>query len=499
MNPKQTFLFLGLGIAALLCGCTMAPDYQRPDTQATLAPAWPQGEAKPPRALPANQPDPTPDLIGWRDFYTDPRLQKLIERSLTNNPDLRLAALNVEKARAQYQITEAPLLPTIDAAGSGQLQRTAKTLSGTGYPVTSHAYTLSLGFTSYELDLFGRLRSLKAQALDQYLSLKETRTATQITLVSEIAGAWFTWLADRDTLALDQDIVKSQRTSTEALRKSRAQGIATELDLRDAQTALDGYAADAAEAARQVALDRNALEQLLGEPLTPEVEAYLTKDAALDGGNGGDGGKNAALLRDLPPGLPSDLLERRPDLRAAEDTLRAANANIGAARAAFFPSITLTAALGTASNGLSGLFADGSNIWQFAPKISLPLFDGGVNQANLDVAKASRDIAVTEYQKAIQSAFRETADALASRSSYQDQLRAVEQEVADAAEAYRLAKLRSDAGVDTLLNTLTRQRTLFTARRAAITLRLAKLENLVTLYRVLGGGWQEGGEGSAKL
>ncbi|SDU00937.1 outer membrane protein, multidrug efflux system [Verrucomicrobium sp. GAS474] len=489
MNVPANRRRLALLLPVLLAGCTMAPDYQRPAADGIVEPAWPKsGTVKPVSTDTAGK--PTADLIGWRDFYTDPRLQRLIERSLANNGDLRVAVLNVARARAQYQISDSLLFPTVDGVASADIEKTPKTLSQTGSPVTSHAYSLSLGTTSYELDLFGRVRSLKDQALHAYLALQETQTSVQITLVSEVAGAWFTWLADRDLLRFNTESLATQRQSVDALRQSRKQGVISELSLRDAEALLHSSEADVAQATRQVAQSRNALEQLLGEPLTPEVEVFLTQ--------GGGLATSSVSLPQLPPGLPSDLLTRRPDLRAAEQTLQAYNANIGAARAAFFPSVTLTAAVGTGANGMSGLFAKGSGLWQFAPEIRLPIFDGGVNAANLKVSKIDRDIALTQYKQTIQTAFRETADALAARATYEDQLRATEQEAKDAEESYNLSLLRFHNGIDTLLNTLTRQRTFLAAQQTAINLRLARLQNLVTLYRVLGGGWQEGGKKEAE-
>ncbi|HEY8965714.1 MAG TPA: efflux transporter outer membrane subunit [Candidatus Methylacidiphilales bacterium] len=482
---RRVRLLLPAAAVLALAGCTMAPDYQRPDTgDAVISPAWPGAAQTPPQAAKPGR--PPADLVGWRDFYKDPRLQRLIERALANNPDYRLAVLNVARLRAEYQISESALFPSVDGTAGYDYERTAKDLTGLGRPTVTHAYSLSLGVTSYEVDLFGRVRSLKDQALHQYLAVQETQQATQITLVSEVAGAWFLWLAERDLLRFNRETLATQRKSAEAIRKSREQGVASELTLRDAEAALHDAEASVADAERQVAQARDNLELLVGEPITPDVETFLTQ-------GGGLSDPKAAFLPDLPAGLPSDLLARRPDIRSAEQTLIAANANIGAARAAFFPSITLTAAVGTASDGLSGLFARGSGFWQFAPEVRLPIFDGGVNAANLKVAKIDREAAVVTYRKDIQTAFRETADALAARATYARQLKALEQESADARKAYDLSMLRYREGVDTLLNALTRQRTYLVAEQSAINLRLARLQNLVTLYRVLGGGWQEGG------
>ncbi|AJC19520.1 AdeC/AdeK/OprM family multidrug efflux complex outer membrane factor [Pandoraea pulmonicola] len=467
--------------AALLAGCTLAPHYERPE--APIATTFPNGPAyKTPAG--ANQNGATnanavaaADL-GWRDFFTDPRLQKLIEIALQNNRDLRVSMLNIEAARAQYQIQRSALLPSIGAAGQASVQRTPADMTASGRAGISRSYQVGVGFTSYELDLFGRIQSLKDQALETYLATEDTAKAAHITLVSEVATAYLTWLADQELLRLTADTLKSQQSSYDLTKRSFNVGTASGLDLRQAQTPVDTARANFAQYTRQVAQDENALALLIGQPLP----ADLPPGRSLDG---------QGLLTDLPAGLPSDLLLRRPDVTAAEHTLKGANANIGAARAAFFPSISLTANAGTASASLSNLFKGGQGAWSFAPTITLPIFAGGQNVANLDLAKVQKRIEIANYEKAIQTAFREVSDGLAARGTLDDQIAAQESLVKASEESYKLSDLRYRNGVDSYLNALVSQRSLYSAQQTLIATRLARWSNLVTLYKALGGGWEE--------
>ncbi len=474
----KTFLPLLAG-AAFLGGCSLIPDYDRP--AAPTATAWPTGPAY--GMTPAGQAERQASAdIGWRDFFTDRRLQSLIALALDNNRDLRVAALTVEATRAQYQIEQADLFPSIEASGSGLNERLPARLSTTGRPMVSRQYSVGVGFTSYELDLFGRVRSLQEEALEQYFAQDDTRISTQITLVAAVANAYFNLLADQELLRLTEDTLASQRQSYDLTRQSNAQGVASELDLRQAETSVRSAEANLAQYTRQVAQDRNALALLVGQSLPPALEAALAAARGLDA----DG-----LLADLPAGVPSALIERRPDVRAAEHSLKAANANIGAARAAFFPTITLTATGGVASNGLSELFRGASRTWTFAPNISVPIFEGGRLEAGLDYAKTMKNIEVARYEKTIQTAFREVSDALAARGTFDDQMQAQQSLVDASAVRYRLSELRFRNGVEGYLNTLDAQRTLYGAQQTLIVTRLSRLSNLVTLYKTLGGGWSE--------
>jgi multidrug efflux system outer membrane protein len=475
-----TRMFRAIAVVALTAGftgCSLVPDYLRPS--APISQSWPRGAAYDKTSATADAPASD---IGWRDFFGDALLQSLIDLALKNNRDLRVAALNVETAQAQYRIQRADLFPAINASGTSDTQRTPADLSSRGQATVSRSYSVGLGVTSYELDLFGRIRSLNLQALENYLSLDETRISTQISLVAEVANAYLTMLADQQLLQLTQDTLLSQRQSYELTQQSRLRGVATELDLRQQETSVRTAEANLALYTRQVAQDRNALELLLGGPLPAAVEQRLAQPVDL---------ANQSLPSALPAGLPSDLLTRRPDIRAAEHTLKAANANIGAARAAFFPSISLTGSAGTSSASLSGLFKNGSAAWSFAPQISLPIFDAGSNQANLDVAKLQKDIGIAQYEKAIQTAFREVADALAASGTYDEQLTAQQKLVEASDVSYRLSDLRYRSGVASYLDALVAQRSLYSAQQTLITTRLNRATSLVTLYKVLGGGWSE--------
>ncbi len=466
--------------AVLLAGCSLIPFYDRP--AAPTAAAWPTGPAYGPEAGDQTGRPAAAD-IGWRDFFTDQRLQGLIELALSNNRDLRVAALNVEAARAQYQIQRADLFPSIDATGSGLNERLPARLSTTGAPMIERQYSVGVGFTAYELDLFGRVRSLKEEVLEQYFAQEETRTSVQIALVAEVANAYLTLQGDQDLLRLTQDTLKSQRQSYDLIKLNSGQGVATELDLRQAETSVRTAEVNLAQYTRQVAQDRNALVLLVGQALPAGLEADLAEGHGLDA--------KGIPLADLPAGVPSALLERRPDIRSAEHSLKAANADIGAARAAFFPTITLTASGGTASTGLSELFQGASRTWTLAPNIVVPIFEGGRLEASLDYAKVTKNIEVARYEKAIQTAFREVADALAARGTLDDQLRAQGALVEASDVRYRLSDMRFRNGIEGYLNTLDAQRTLYSAQQTLIVTRLSRLSNLVTLYKALGGGWSE--------
>ncbi|XEG70267.1 efflux transporter outer membrane subunit [Pseudomonas sp. abacavir_1] len=453
---------LPLLLALLLGGCVnLAPDYQRP--AAPVAAQWP-GAAP----AGASQAD-----VDWREFFVDARLRDTVARALANNRDLRVAALNVEYQRAQYRIQRAELFPAVSASAEGTRQRALSD----GTTAVSSQYSVGLGVSSYELDLFGRLRNLKDAALEDYLALEQTRRSTQISLVAEVAGAWMTLAADQQLLKLARDTHASQQKTYELVQRSHGLGGESGLSLAQARSTVESARAEAASYASQVEQDRNALELLVGERL----------DASL---LPGDTGLDAALLVTVPAGLPSSLLQRRPDVLAAEHTLKAANADIGAARAAFFPSVSLTASGGSASGELSGLFKSGSRAWSFAPSISLPIFDAGSNQAGLDAAKITRDIDVANYEKALQTAFSEVADALSVRSHINERLDAQRELTAATDKSYDLSLALYKQGSDSFLEVLDAQRSLYSAQQTLISLELAEQVNRVTLYKVLGGGWQ---------
>jgi len=475
MNPlkglamnKNRLLLLGM-IVALLGGCAPAPQYTRPPSPVPAA--WPSGAAY--NDIKSAASAPTAAELPWREFFTDERLQQVIGIALKNNRDLRLAALNVEKARAFYGIQRAELLPSVDAAGSGRRERVPADLSSGGSAITNQRYDVNLGISALEIDFFGRIRSLKDRALEEYLATEEARRGARILLVSETANAWLALAAEREHLKLARSTLDAQETSFSMIRKRQELGLASALDLHRAQSQVDAARGEVARSEQRTAQIENALNLLAGAPLPP---------ALLPAELGG-----VSPPREISPGLSSDLLLRRPDLLAAEHRLKAANANIGAARAAFFPRISLTAAFGTASADLSGLFASGSGAWSFVPRITMPIFDARTWSA-YEVTKVEREISVAQYEKAIQTAFRETADALAVRGTVNRQFAAQQSLVDAVAEVHRLAELLYAKGIEGYLSVLDAQRSLYGARQGLVVLRLARLANLVTLYRVLGGG-----------
>jgi multidrug efflux system outer membrane protein len=469
MGRVNTVLFLLLGGFLFLGGCSMTPKYTRPE--APVPAAWPTGAAY--DNAQTSPGAPAAAGLGWREFFTDERLRKVIETALNNNRDLRVAALNVVRARAVYGIARADLLPTIEATGRGGKQGVPADLSLFGAAGTVSEYNVNLGISSWEIDFFGRIRNLKDKALEEYLATEQARHGAQILLVSGVANAYLAFAADRETLKLAQSTLDSQKAAYDLIRRRYDVGLSTELDLRQAQTRVDAARVDAALYSRLVAQDENALDLLVGS----KVPAELLPD-------------NLTLVspaREISPGIPSEVLLLRPDILQAENLLKAANANIGAARATLFPRISLTAAFGTASSELSGLFKPGSESWNFFPQIVVPIFDARAWSA-LDAVKVEQEIAVARYEKAIQTAFREVADALAVRGTVEDQLSAQRSLVGAVSETYRLSNARYTKGIDSFLGVLDAQRSLYAAQQGLIAVRLAKLANQVTLYAVLGGG-----------
>jgi multidrug efflux system outer membrane protein len=470
MNPERlarvTLLIGVLGIT--LTGCAnLAPDYERP--VAPVATAWPTPQSNEPGAI-------TADELGWKEFYSDERLRQLITQALDSNRSLRQTALAVESSRSQFQITRASALPTVDAGGGSTAQRS--------YGQTTHAYSAALGISAFELDFFGRIHNLRGQALEIFLASEETLRAMRITLVAEVATAYLTLAADQQSLRLATSTLASQQKSLDLTLRTFEIGTASGLDVATAQASGDTARADIATFGTQVAQDLNSLTLLVGQPIEPALvtDTGITVTDPL-----------TPLMTMVSPAaeLPSELLQRRPDVLAAERILRAANANIGAARAARFPSITLTTSVGTASSQLSQLFSGGSGLWSFAPLVSVPIFDGGSGAANVRVAEVARDSALASYEATIQTAFKEVANALAAQRNMSELLAARQSLLAANEKIYRLTEARYRKGLDSSLSVLTVQRSYYTAQQSMITARLQEASNWVSLYRVLGGGWQQ--------
>ncbi|HET8748672.1 MAG TPA: efflux transporter outer membrane subunit [Ramlibacter sp.] len=455
-----SFKTLGaLAAALVLAGCTsLIPKYERP--------ALPVPDAFP---YPAAQEGTPAASLPWQQFFTDERLRTLIATALRNNRDLRVAVLNIAQARAQYDIRNADRLPTV--AGTASASRAPSPVNG--QQVTT--LQANIAFSAWEIDLFGRIASLSEAALAQYFATEEGRNAAQTTLVASVASTWLALAADEELLELTRQTLQTREESLRLTRLRFENGASSELDFRLAQSLYETARATLAQLQRQRATDLDTLALLVGEPVSPQYEVGLTT------------GK--VLLADVPAGLPSDVLVRRPDVRQAEQQLLAANANIGAARAAFFPRITLTAGIGTASSDLAGLFKGGAWGFTVAPTLVQTIFDAGRNRANLAATEVSRDIAVAQYERAIQQAFREVADALAGRATFGEQVRAQAAVVEAETVRYRLARLRYENGVASYLDLLDAQRSLFAAQQALVQARLASLQNQVQLYRSLGGGW----------
>jgi outer membrane protein, multidrug efflux system len=467
-NFTRTGWLLAAAIGVSACGIL---EPRLPDAAPEIPAEWPlpptTAAMVPGAAAPATQ--ATAD-IGWREFFTDANLEELIAQALANNRDLRIAVLNVEKARAQYRIQRADRVPSIDATGAmyraGNDGRTTETFSA------------SVGITEYELDLFGRVRNLSESALQRYLAQEETRRSAQLSLIAEVANVYLTLAADQEQLRLARATLATREQSYAITEKRHELGAVSGLDLSQSRTLVEGARADAARYAGQVAQDINALNLLVGAPVDPQRLPAGFADPV-------------SGLAELPAGLPSEVLLRRPDVLAAEHVLRATNANIGAARAAFFPSISLTGSIGSVSTELSGLFDGGTQVWTFTPQVRVPIFEGGRLRANLHVTQADRDIALAQYERSIQQGFREVADALALTSSLAEQRSALQALVDAARQGEALAQARYSAGRDSYLVRLESQRTLYVAEQALISTRLAEQSNRVVLYKVLGGGWLE--------
>ena len=472
MLMKHASLSL-LTATVLLGGCSLAPDYNRP---ALPVPAsLPADGASHPSAPPSSPSPRAVADIGWRDFFTEPRLESVIELALENNRDLRIALANVEQARALYRVERAGLVPSISADGTGTKQRLTQSQAALyGGDRTQETWSASIG-AAWEIDLFGRIRNLSEAALEQFFATEENRKAAQISLVAETANAWLTLSADQAQLAVAEASLDAFKKTFDLTKARFEEGAGSAIDVRQAQTSYDAARAQVAALKAQVAQDRNALTLLAGTTVPADLLPA-------------EGNARPATLVALPVGVDSGVLLQRPDVQAAEHQLIAANANIGAARAAFFPRISLTGLFGTASNDLSDLFKSGTGVWSFTPSISLPIFQGGANVANLRYSEATRDAAVANYEKAVQTAFREVADAIARRSTINEQLEAQESLAEAATDLYRMAEARYRLGAESFLTTLDAQRTQLSAQQSLITARLARDQNLVDLYRALGGG-----------
>ncbi len=458
---------LWAAIALAAAGCTLTPKYKRPE--APVPAAWPDGPAYSKDKAAATD----VSKLQWQEFFNDKNLKQIVGMALANNRDLRIAALNTKEARANFELQRAQLLPVINATAGAGKQGSSSSNSSSGVRLTQDYYNAGFSLVSWELDFFGKLRSLKGKALEEYLASEQGRRGAQVALISSIANAYLALAADRDNLKLSQTTLEAQQRSYELVKKQHDLGLAQELDLYRAQTPVEVARRDVASYTQQVAQDENALNLLVGCTVPREL-----LPASLD---------RVSPPKTLSAGLSSQVLLCRPDVLQAESQLKAANANIGAARAAFFPSITLTGALGASSGDLSNLFKAGSDVWSFGPQATLPIFDARTLPA-LHMTQAQRDIAVAQYEKAIQTAFREVADALAVRGTVDQQVREQETLVHALSETYRLSESRYQQGIDNFLSVLDAQRSLFAGQQVLVTLRMAKLANQVKLYSVLGGG-----------
>lgn len=457
----------------LAAGCTMAPEYIRPE--APVAPTYPDEEEGEPGNAAA---------LGWRDVFGDARLQALIELALENNRDLRAAALNAERFQALYRIERAPLLPNVNATGTANFQELPAAIPSSRF-APREQYAANINVTAWELDFFGRIRSLSDAALERYFSTLEARRSVHLSLVGQVAIAHFQERAFAEQLVLARQTLELVREAHRLTRRAFEAGIASELDLRTAESQLETARFNLALYEQRHAQSLNGLTFLLGTPIPEDLPESPPLEATV-------------VRTDLPAGLPSDLLYRRPDILSAEHQLMAANASIGAARAAFFPSITLTGAAGFASPELGDLFDGESFTWNFSPRINLPIFQGGRLRANLDAAEISKSIEIANYERAIQAAFREVADALVARRAIEDRVQAQAARMAADERRYVLAERRYRAGIDSYVTLLTAQRDLYASQQALIDAQFERLANAADLYRSLGGGWWETSEAAAE-
>ncbi len=461
---------LSILIAGVLAGCSMAPDYQRPTSDAASS-GWSEA---------ASQQSNDTVLPDWRAFLADERLQSLVEMALENNKDLRQTILSVASLQAQYRITDSDRYPGLDLSGSGARTRVSDAYTGAGkqYSTTT---TATVGVTSYELDLFGRVKSLSDQALETYLSADEGRRSAVISLISEVTSSYMTLMANQELLSLAQETVKAYEETLKLVETRYKAGYSDALTLAQSQTALHSAQATVAQYKLAVAQGYNTLRQLVGAPIASDFAGKLPME-------------EGKMLSELEVGSTSQLLLSRPDILAAEHTLKADNANIGAARAAFFPQISLTAAAGTRSSSLDSLFASDSGYWTFSPSISMPIFNWGSTQASLDIAKISKESSIIAYQQTIETAFKEVSDALLGQQYYMEEWTAQKANLQANKDYYELAKMRYEKGNDSYIDLLDAQRSLFSARESELSSHLNLLTSRVSLYKALGGGWKAADE-----
>jgi len=461
MNSKA----IALLATVVLAGCTMIPEYQRPPMPV-------------PGSYGVEQPGvteaPAAPELAWQDFFPDGDLKSIIALALENNRDLRVAALNVERAAAFYRIQRGELLPAVGVGAFGEKVRIPEKLTESGEADYSERYSVNLGISAWELDFFGRIRSLAAASLAQFLATEHAQRAAGISIISAVSQSYLAMAADQENLLIAQSTLAALERSSELIRRSHDLGIATGLELHQVQSQVEAARASVAAFRGAVAVDRNFLDLVVGARVPAELLP--------------EGLEALGEMKEISAGLPSEVLLERPDILATEQQLIAANANIGAARAAFFPRVTLTSSLGTLDTSVSGLFESGTRTWNFVPQILAPIFAGGSLRANLRATEASRDIAVAEYEQAIQTAFAEVSNALTLRATLLEQEAAQRALVEELEMTYRLSEARYKAGIDGYLGVLVAERAVNEARRAYVAVRLARQSNLVELYSVLGGG-----------
>jgi len=455
----------------LITGCTMIPQYKQPDLP--VPEKWPSGMAY----LPSSSHGKVSAVdMAWKDYFKSESLKTLIERTLANNRDLRIAVLNIEKAKGLYGIQHAETLPVIAGGASAAREGVPENISSTGRSQTSSTLSANIAVTAYELDFFGRVKSLNQEALETYLATEEAALNTRIALIAETSSAYLTYLADKKLLLLAKNTCKAQEKTYTVVKMQYEVGSATQLDLAQAATLVESSKASIAQYTRLTAQAKNAIVLIAGTKVDDLVDGSDTID-------------NLEFMENLPQGLPSRVLLARPDIRQAEHELKAANADIGAARAALYPKISLTSSLGLASDSLSSLFKSGAAFaWNFAPSLSIPIFNREGLKASLSVALVSEKIAAAQYEAVIQTAFREVADQLAARGTYQDQLAAQNALVTATQKTYDLAAARYQNGIDDFLTVLDSKRSLFSAEQTAVIVKQEYLINLVNMYKVLGGG-----------
>lgn len=471
-NAVRVCLVTAVAAVVFSSGCTLAPRYERPDLP--VDGAWPENAR-----LGDEERDAADSAVNrpWRVFFTDPVLTVLLDTAIENNRDLRVAMRNIEKVRAQFIIQQSDLLPTINASMASSAQYLNKAVSTQGRAVISRSYTATLGFTAFELDLFGRIRSLRESALQQFFATEEAARSAQVALVAEVASVYLQLAAEKELLALARSTYENRKESYELTRRMFEMGLTSQLTVNQALTIVEEARVAAAQYEVSAAQTENALGLLLGAPVPEGVKLAESL-------------RDIQMLPDLPPGLPSDLMQRRPDIMAAEHTLQAMNANIGAARANFFPKIGITSNIGSLAPEYHDLFSTGAGTWLFQPQAVLPIFDMGRNWANLRMSEADRDIAVATYEKSIQTAFREVADALVQRANIKEQLDAQKSLVEATQASFELSRSRFEIGLDSFINLLDAQRSLFSAQQGMINTVLLREVNALNLYKSLGGGWE---------